>query len=116
MTVLRYTERRSRPLANERKGGGKTTAAHRVGGDWTKTKLAVLANYLAAYTTALKKTPFELLYLDTFAGTGCRTTAVLPRYHIFNALKRGIRTVLGKPEVELSGRIAVASLREAADA
>ena len=30
------------------------------------------------------------------------TVAVLPRYHMFNALKRGIRTVLGKPEVEAS--------------
>lgn len=29
------------------------------------------------------------------------TTAVLPRYHLFNALKRGIRTTLGQPEVNV---------------
>jgi hypothetical protein len=30
---------------------------HTFGGDWTSTKLAVLAKYLAAYTTALKDKP-----------------------------------------------------------
>jgi len=30
------------------------------------------------------------------------TMAVLPRYHLFTAFKRGIRTLLGKPEVEPS--------------
>lgn len=33
-------------------------------------KLDVLAAYLDAYTTALKKQRFELLYVDAFAGTG----------------------------------------------
>ena len=40
------------------------------GGAWTKEKLAVLAAYLDAYTTALKNQPFDLVYLDAFAGNG----------------------------------------------
>lgn len=40
------------------------------GGPWTKEKLAVLAAYLNAYTTALKNQPFDLVYLDAFAGNG----------------------------------------------
>jgi three-Cys-motif partner protein len=52
--------------------------AHRFGGDWTSTKLDVLAKYLAAYTTALKNKPtpehaFRKAYIDAFAGTGYRT-------------------------------------------
>ena len=34
-----------------------TGKAHSFGGDWTSTKLDVLAKYLAAYTTALKDKP-----------------------------------------------------------
>jgi three-Cys-motif partner protein len=45
---------------------------HRFGGEWTTRKLDVLAEYLASYTTALKKARFEKLYIDAFAGTGCR--------------------------------------------
>jgi len=40
------------------------------GGYWTQQKLDVLARYLGAYTTALKRQPFELLYIDAFAGSG----------------------------------------------
>ena len=42
------------------------------GGDWTEQKLEMLRKYLHAYTTALKKQPFELLYIDALAGTGYR--------------------------------------------
>ncbi|MEW6074198.1 MAG: hypothetical protein AB1726_16580 [Planctomycetota bacterium] len=45
---------------------------HRFGGEWTTRKFDVLAGYLKAYTTALKKTPFTKLYIDAFAGTGYR--------------------------------------------
>jgi three-Cys-motif partner protein len=45
---------------------------HQFGGEWTTVKLKVLANYLQAYTTALKKTRFHKLYIDAFAGTGYR--------------------------------------------
>lgn len=52
--------------------------AHTFGGDWTSTKLDVLAKYLAAYTTALKDKPsadrpFKKAYIDAFAGTGYRS-------------------------------------------
>ena len=40
------------------------------GGQWTIEKLNILETYLDAYTTALKKQPFKLVYLDAFAGTG----------------------------------------------
>jgi three-Cys-motif partner protein len=46
---------------------------HRFGGDWTTRKLDVVAGYLRGYTTALKNTPFQKLYIDAFAGTGYRT-------------------------------------------
>jgi len=50
---------------------------HRFGGDWTNTKLDVLAKYLESYTTALrdkptKEHPFRKGYIDAFAGTGYR--------------------------------------------
>lgn len=40
------------------------------GGDWTVEKLERVRKYLHAYTTALKKQPFALWYIDAFAGTG----------------------------------------------
>lgn len=40
------------------------------GGPWTIAKLDTLEKYLNAYTTALKNQPFNLMYIDAFAGTG----------------------------------------------
>ncbi len=40
------------------------------GGQWTIEKLEILESYLDAYTPALKNTPFKLMYIDAFAGTG----------------------------------------------
>ena len=40
------------------------------GGSWTEKKLEILEKYLDAYTTALKKQDFNLIYIDAFAGTG----------------------------------------------
>lgn len=40
------------------------------GGQWTLEKLSCLSDYLNAYTTALKNQPFELHYVDAFAGVG----------------------------------------------
>lgn len=42
------------------------------GGSWSDDKLDALRAYLSAYTTALKKTPFKLAYIDAFAGAGTR--------------------------------------------
>ena len=51
--------------------------AHRVkgatptfGGDWTEQKLDIVERYLNAYTTVLKNQPFDLVYMDAFAGSG----------------------------------------------
>ena len=40
------------------------------GGFWTRKKLDILEGYLDAYTTALKRKSFSLMYIDAFAGTG----------------------------------------------
>lgn len=40
------------------------------GGPWTVEKLNILSEYLNFYTTALKNQPFQLIYIDAFAGTG----------------------------------------------
>jgi three-Cys-motif partner protein len=48
---------------------------HQFGGDWTEKKLTKVRKYLPAYTTALKNFPFQLMYVDAFAGTGYRTSA-----------------------------------------
>ena len=42
------------------------------GGHWSDLKLQALSDYLEAYTTALKNTPFRLVYIDAFAGAGKR--------------------------------------------
>lgn len=43
---------------------------HIFGGIWTGKKLDILNRYLQFYATALKDTPFKLVYIDAFAGTG----------------------------------------------
>lgn len=40
------------------------------GGPWTVEKLNILSQYLEFYATALKGQPFQLVYIDAFAGTG----------------------------------------------
>ena len=40
------------------------------GGAWTIEKLNILSDYLDFYVTALKNQPFQLIYIDAFAGTG----------------------------------------------
>ena len=47
---------------------------HGFGGTWTEDKLARVEKYLRAFTTALKRQPFRLMYVDAFAGTGYRAT------------------------------------------
>lgn len=42
------------------------------GGHWSDEKLAALKAYLQSYCTALKKSRFELVYIDAFAGSGRR--------------------------------------------
>ena len=40
------------------------------GGPWTLEKLDILGRYLDSYTTALRNRPFNLIYVDAFAGEG----------------------------------------------
>jgi three-Cys-motif partner protein len=53
---------------------------HRFGGPHTDDKVARLGAYLQAFTIALKRQGFELIYIDAFAGSGERTEVrpVLP--------------------------------------
>lgn len=44
--------------------------SQKFGGPWTVEKLNILSGYLNVYTTALKNQPFQLIYIDAFAGTG----------------------------------------------
>lgn len=44
--------------------------AQMFGGPWTILKLEVIGDYLRAFNTALKKTSFERIYIDAFAGSG----------------------------------------------
>src|SRR5579863_7634086 len=57
---------------SSKKSSGGFGKSHQFGGNWTTAKLDVVAEYLAAYTTALKNTPFRKGYIDAFAGTGYR--------------------------------------------
>ena len=49
---------------------GVAEARARYGGRWTSKKLDILGTYLNEYTTALKNQPFQILYIDAFAGSG----------------------------------------------
>jgi three-Cys-motif partner protein len=45
---------------------------HIFGGPWTEIKLDAVEYYLKCYTGALKRVPFDLWYIDAFAGSGDR--------------------------------------------
>ncbi len=62
------------------------------GGQWTSDKLEILRRYLDAYTTALKNFPFNLVYVDAFAGRGHwtpRSGYSLEDYEDFQELRKG---------------------------
>ena len=66
------------------------------GGDWTLQKLEILKRYLDAYTTALKKMPFNLIYLDAFAGEGYwspRSGYIQEDYGDFHELLKGSASI-----------------------
>ncbi len=44
--------------------------SHPFGGNWTVLKLERVRDYLKAYRQALKNQPFQVEYIDAFAGTG----------------------------------------------
>ena len=62
------------------------------GGPWTNDKLEILRRYLDAYTTALKNQPFNLIYVDAFAGGGSwtpRSGYLSEDYGDFQTLRQG---------------------------
>lgn len=61
------------------------------GGDWTEQKLDILSQYLCAYNTALKNTPFTRVYIDAFAGTGYRQERKKQFHvpHLFDEAEQG---------------------------
>ena len=66
------------------------------GGQWTKDKLGILARYLDAYTTALKDQPFNLTYIDAFAGSGSwnpKAGYSLEEYGDFRELVKGSASI-----------------------
>ncbi len=66
------------------------------GGPWTQEKLEILRQYLDAYTTALKNQPFNLNYIDAFAGSGWyRDPGADPSstYGDFDELREGSATI-----------------------
>ena len=61
------------------------------GGPWTSQKLKILRSYLDAYTTVLKNQPFQLIYIDAFAGPGWRKDKLIytNEYDDFRKLHKG---------------------------
>ena len=62
------------------------------GGPWTSDKLEILRRYLDTYTTALKSQPFNLIYVDAFAGEGSwspKSGYTSDDYGDFSSLHRG---------------------------
>ena len=53
------------PSLDEKRGSGH--------GLWSLLKVEAVEKYLHAYATAMSKQPFELVYIDTFAGSGSFT-------------------------------------------
>lgn len=73
---------------------------HVFGGEHTEAKLKCLRDYLHAFSTALKKQNFAILYIDAFAGTGARSEvrAALP---ITGNLEPEIVTTQGSADIAL---------------
>lgn len=75
------------------------------GGNWTKEKLDILERYLDAYTTALKKKPFKLAYIDAFAGSGGYFTTDYNGFREFH--KGSVRIALGTKNKEFDSLVFV---------
>ena len=66
---------------------------HKFGGNWTVEKLSILSDYLNFYVQALKNQPFNLLYIDAFAGNG-RITTCDGESQIEGSARLALRSVL----------------------
>jgi three-Cys-motif partner protein len=64
---------------------------HTFGGPWTLLKLSALEKYLAAFTRALSRQHFTLLYIDGLAGTGqCEVTMNGTKTTVDGSAKRAL--------------------------
>jgi three-Cys-motif partner protein len=52
---------------------GIESTAQQFGGPWTLLKTDIVASYLQFFVKALKNQPFDLVYIDAFAGSGAFT-------------------------------------------
>ncbi len=50
---------------------------HKFGNYWTEDKLGIIKEYLEFYTIALQNKPWNLVYIDAFAGSGSRVEEVV---------------------------------------
>lgn len=72
MHITRRITKFEFPMTAQGKWGSALimSTKQKFGGPWTVDKLNILSDYLDFYTTALKNQPFDLIYIDAFAGTG----------------------------------------------
>ncbi|WP_020558847.1 three-Cys-motif partner protein TcmP [Thiofilum flexile] len=87
--------------------------AHKFGGAWTEIKLAILRDYLSFYTKALqyqptRENPFQLMYIDAFAGTGEREQIIQEAAPLFNEEKE-VDILDGSARIALATQPAFAS-------
>jgi three-Cys-motif partner protein len=52
------------------RGAAKETGVQEFGGPWSLPKLDIVEKYFHFFNTALKRKPFERVYIDAFAGSG----------------------------------------------
>ena len=71
--------------------------AHVFGGPWTVKKLAILRQYLTAYTKALSKMSFKKGYIDAFARTGQRKSSSDAKFDELEERRRKIGS--GQPNL-----------------
>ncbi len=75
------------------------------GGGWSDRKLSALNKYLSAYTTALNKQRFTLIYIDAFAGAGKSDIATEKDQHqsmLIEMEKEDVRYRHGSPLIALN--------------
>src|SRR3569623_141767 len=59
-------------MDRERQMAAVLEQGHRFGGVWTELKLDAVHYYLGFFTRVLRTMPFDLWYIDAFAGSGSR--------------------------------------------
>lgn len=70
--VERFASTQSKDRFGGEREGAPGVTSHRFGGAWTELKLDAVRYYLEFYAGALRRQPFDLWYIDAFAGTGDR--------------------------------------------